>query len=161
MLAPRGARNVYEVDKGASKLNLTVFFTFSAKGVTTPPTMVLPYKRLPSAVGQSVPEGWGIGVTPNGYMSGELFSDYLQNIFHPYLLKEKIPLPVILFVDGHSSYISLKLSNLCLELQIILICLYPNSTRLLQPANVAAFKPLKNMLKKVCLIGGKGILKKI
>ena len=160
MLAPRGARNVYEVDKGASKLNLTVLFTFSAKGVTTPPTMVFPYKRLPSAVGQSVPEGWGIGVTPSGYMCGELFSDYLQNIFHPYLLKEKIPLPVILFVDGHSSHISLELSNLCSELQIILICLYPNSTRLLQPADIATFKPLKICGKEVCLIGGKGILQK-
>lgn len=124
VLAPRGALNVYEVDKGASKVNLTVLFTFSAKDVTTPPTMVFPYKRLPAAIGQSVPEGWGMGVTPSGYMCADLFGDYLKNIFYPYLLREKIPLPVILYVDNHSSHISMELSDLCTQLQIILICYF-------------------------------------
>lgn len=37
---------------------------------------------------------------------------------------------------------------LCKELQIILIALYRNATRILQPANVSAFRPIKNDWKK-------------
>jgi len=44
----------------------------------------------------------------------------------------------------------MQISNLCTELQIILIYLYPNSTRIL-PADVAPFKPLKHLWKKSVL----------
>ena len=151
VIAHRGARNVYEIDKANSKLNLTVLFTFSASGVTCPPTLVYPYIRLPAIVGRSVPNDWGIGVTPSGWMNGDLFFDYIKHIFYPYLIKLKITFPVILFIDGHSSHMTLEISKLCSELEIILICLYPNSTRILQPADVAAFKPLKTMWKKSVL----------
>jgi len=151
VIAARGARNVYEIERGSSKLNVTVLFTFNASGVITPPTVVYPYKRLPHVVGSSVPNDWGIGVTPSGWMCEELFLDYLKNIFYPYLKKEKITFPVLLFVDGHSSHVTMQISNLCTELQIILICLYPNSTRILQPADVAAFKLLKHLWKKSVL----------
>ena len=60
VLAARGEKNVYEVERGNAKLNLTVLFTFSAEGVTTPPTLVYPYKRLPAAVGISALDNWRI-----------------------------------------------------------------------------------------------------
>lgn len=151
VLALRGSRNVYEIERGKSKLNLTVLFTFNASGVMTPPTLVYPYTRLPLAVGGSVPEGWGIGVTPNGWMNHDLFIEYLVNIFHPYLVKENVEFPVILFVDGHSSHMSLEVSKVCDALKIILICVYPNSTRMIQPADVASFKPIKSLWKKSVL----------
>ena len=147
-IAPRGARNVYEIDKGNAKLNLMVLFTFNASGVTCPPTLVYPYTRLPALVGRSVPNDWGIGVTPRGWMNSDLFFHYIKNIFYLYVIKLKITFLVILFIDGHSSHVTSEISNLCSELEIILICLYPNSTRILQPADVAAFKPLKPLWKK-------------
>lgn len=42
VLALCGARNVYKVESGNSKLNLTVLFTFSASGVTTPLRIAFP-----------------------------------------------------------------------------------------------------------------------
>jgi hypothetical protein len=39
-------------------------------------------------------------------------------------------------------------SELCKQLKIILIALYPNTTRILQPADVSAFKPMKSFWKK-------------
>lgn len=124
VIAPRGARNVYEIDNGNSKLNLTVLFTFSASGVTTPPIVVFPYKRLSASVGRSVPDDWGIGVTSGGWMNTELFCEYLKNIFYPYLKKEKIEFPVILFIDGLSSHVTLEVSKLCSELEIIFLFVY-------------------------------------
>lgn len=46
-------------------------------------------------------------------------------------------------MDGHKTHLSLDVSELCTSLDIVLIALYPNATRLLQPADVSAFRPLK------------------
>ena len=59
-------------------------------------------------------------------MNAELFIEYLENIFDPYLLGNGIKFPVILFVDGHNSHITLDVSIVCNRLEIVLICLYPN-----------------------------------
>lgn len=76
---------------------------------------------------------------------------YLKNIFYSYLKKEKTEFFVILFIDGHNSHVTLEISKLCSELEMILICLYPNLTRMLQPADVSTFKSLKSMWKRSVL----------
>lgn len=151
VLAPRGARNVYEVERGASKANLTVMFSFSASGLIVPPMIIYPCVRLREEIVDSVPREWGIGRSENGWMKAELFCQYIENIFHPFLVKNNVQLPVILFVDGHSTHLTYNVSQLCTRLDIILIAFYPNSTRILQPADVAAFKPLKTYWKKCVL----------
>lgn len=151
VIAPRGTRNVYEVDRGQAKSTLTVLFTFSASGETTPPMVIFPYKRLPQNICDSVPKHWGIGATPNGWMKVELFYEYISKVFYKHLEATNVTFPVILFVDGHSTHLNYKVSELCKKLGIILICLYPNSTRVLQPADVSAFKPLKCLWKKAVL----------
>lgn len=151
VLASKGCRNVYEVDKGAAKANLTVMFTFSAAGDVTPPMIIYPYKRLPQSIADSVPKTWGIGLSDNGWMKSELFYEYVANVLHPYLEKSDVQFPIIYFVDGHKTHLTYHLSELCSKLGIILIALYPNSTRLIQPADVAAFKPIKNLWKRCVL----------
>lgn len=76
-------------------------------------------------------------------MKTEVFYEYIENILHPYLVKVKTKFPVIMFLDGHKTHLSYELSTLCRKLNIILIALYPNATRILQPADVSCFKPLK------------------
>lgn len=151
VIAPRGSRNVYQVDQGLAKANLTVMFTFAASGAVTPPMIIYPYKRLPNYIVSSVPGDWGVGISDNGWMKSELFFEYISNIFHPHLVNENIEFPIILFVDGHKTHMTYELSVLCSKLEIILIALYPNSTRILQPADVACFKPLKNAWKLAVL----------
>jgi hypothetical protein len=56
VLAPKGIRNVYEIDVGKAKTQITVMFTFGASGEVTPPMIIYPYKRLPAAVAASVPK---------------------------------------------------------------------------------------------------------
>ncbi|KAJ8932257.1 hypothetical protein NQ314_014803 [Rhamnusium bicolor] len=110
--------------------------------------VIFPYKRLPKTVVVSVPKEWGIGTSDNGWMKAELFYEYISIILHPHLIKEKVKFPIILFVDAHKTHQTYELSQLCSKLQIILVSLYPNATRILQPADVSSFKPLKNSWKK-------------
>lgn len=118
-------------------------FTFSAAGDITPPMVIYPYKRLPSDILNSVPDDWGVGCSDNGWMKNHLFYEYLGNVLYPHL-KKGVKFPIILFVDGHCTHLTYEISQLCTNLEIILIALYPNSTHIPQPADVAAFKPLKN-----------------
>ena len=93
----------------------------------------------------------GIGLSDTGWMKSEVMFDYIKNILHPSLQKMETTFPVILFLDGHSTHLTYDLSCLCVELEINLICLYPNATRILQPVDIAAFKPMKNGQKKAVL----------
>lgn len=68
---------------------------------------------------------------------------YIRSVFHPYLVREKIPLPVIYFIDGHKSHTAYATAEECIQLGIILVCLYANSTHIIQPADVAIFRSLK------------------
>lgn len=146
--AQKGSKNVYTVDQGPSKECITVMFTFSASGETCVPMIVYPYKRIPDKIARSINPEWGIGRSDSGWMTAETFYEYIANVFYPYLVKNNILLPVILFVDGHKSHLSYELSVLSEKLQIEIIALYPNATRILQPADVAAFCPLKNAWRK-------------
>lgn len=139
---------MYEIAKGNEKENLTVMFTFNAVGNMCPPMVIYNYKRIPQHILDSVPPNWGVGRSDTGWMKAEVFYEYIANVFHPFLIDNNIQFPVILFVDGHKSHLTYQLSNLCSQLNIILIALYPNATRILQPADVAAFKPLKSGWKR-------------
>jgi hypothetical protein len=151
VIAMRGEKDVYEVDHASAKSALTVLFTFSANGDTTPPMIIFPNKRLPKDITLNVPGDWGIGLSDSGWMKAEVFYDYIKNVLHPYLLKTKRQLPVLLFVDGHKTHLSLEVSELCKSLDIFLVALYPNATRLMQPADVSAFRPLKQAWKESVL----------
>lgn len=82
-------------------------------------------------------------------MTRETIFEYVMNVFHPWLRSQNITFPVILFKDGHTSHLSKYLSDYCSKNEIEVVALYPNSTHLLQPLDVAVFRPLKLEWKKV------------
>lgn len=111
--------------------------------------VVYPGKRLPQGVKLSMPENWAIGRSEKGWMNGEIFFEYLVNIFYKWLKDKKVLFPVLMFLDGHSSQLTYHLSKFCSDHDIILIGIFPNATHLLQPLDVAVFKPLKQGWSKV------------
>ncbi|KAJ8891952.1 hypothetical protein PR048_004517 [Dryococelus australis] len=65
-----------------------------------------------------------------------------------WLEKENIKKPVVLFVDGHKSHLTLDLRNFFSQNGIILYALPPNTTHIMQPADVNVLKPLKSDWKE-------------
>lgn len=154
-LAPKGeliigqrGSNVYDEQTNSDKENITTLFATNALGTWAPPLTIYKYERIPVKIAQCAPSGWGIGKSENGWMTSESFYEYISNIFLPFLLKSNIVRPVIIFLDGHRSHLSLHLSTFCRENGLILIALYPNSTHILQPLDIAVFGPLKSSWKK-------------
>lgn len=148
VLAEKGSRNVYEVEQADGKQNITVMFSFSADGQTVEPLVILPGQRIRIEIARTFPSAWGLGRSERGWMTTHNFSEYIKKIFYPFLLKHAIQRPVVLFVDGHSSHVAVEVADQCQELGIILVALYPNTTRITQPADVVIFKPLKDQWKK-------------
>lgn len=143
VLVRKGDKTVYSFVNNDEKECLTTLVTCSASGKIPPPMVVYSYKRIPRQVVEKVPHNWGIGRSENGWMTGETFFEYVANIFHPWLTAQNIKFPIILFLDGHTSHLTLALSEFCSNNEIILIALCANATHILQPLDVAVFRPLK------------------
>ncbi|XP_068896460.1 uncharacterized protein [Tenebrio molitor] len=143
-------KNFYEISSGNEKESITVLCTYSASGVAAPPMVLFPYKRIPKELALSVPGTWGTGRSDSGWMTAATFFEYVANVFYNWLVEKQITFPVILFIDGHKSHYSIELYEFCVKKKIILYCLYPNSTHILQPCDVTIFRPLKVEWKKVC-----------
>lgn len=148
ILGPTG-RHVYHESMRSDKENITTLFTVNAKGLFAPPLTLYKYVRMPASIAQNTPKYWSVGKSENGWMTGKCFFEYIGNVFVPFLKTKAIQLPVILFLDGHKSHLTMELSELCRNNQIILISLLPNATHILQPLDVAVFGPMKIQWKTI------------
>jgi hypothetical protein len=149
VLAEKGQKSVHTWTGNDEKESITALFTASADGTLAPSLVLMAYQRIPAFISMSMPKKWGLGCSEKGWMTGETFYEYIANVFYPFLKEKNTVFPVILFLDGHSSHLTLTLSKFCKEKQIILVALLPNATHLLQPLDVAFFHPLKISWKKV------------
>lgn len=120
-----------------------MIFTGSAAGVKTPPLLIFQGKRLPNQIKQILPKDWHANCSESGWMNTDIFYSYITQIFYPWLATQGILTPVILFVDGHISHRSLKLSEFCMENKIVLVSFLPNTTHICQPMDVVVYGPIK------------------
>ena len=67
------------------------------------------YERIPPAIVNQMPYGWGIGKIESGWMTSQTFFEYVANIFYPWLIDNEINICVVLFVDGHTSHLTMAL----------------------------------------------------
>ena len=148
VISIKGFKNVYEIAPAQEKSTLTFCGTFSADGSIVSPTLIYPYKRIPSDIVDALPEGFHHLSTDSGWMTAEAFFNFVLNVFNKWLNQNKVKRPVIIFVDGHKAHITLQISVKCQEIGIILYLLLPNTTHFLQPADVGAYKSLKLNWKK-------------
>ena len=79
---------------------------------------------------------------PMGGWKKIIFFCYLQ-YFSTYLHANDIERPVLLFMDGHSSHFSLESATFCAAQGILLYCLPPHASHILQPLDVGVFSSLK------------------
>lgn len=71
------------------------------------------------------------------------FFEYISNGFNNCLGDNHVEKPLLLFIDGHKSHLNTYTSEFCEKHGIILYGLPPNTTHMLQPADVSVFRPLK------------------
>jgi hypothetical protein len=56
----------------------------------------------------------------------------------------------VIFLYGHKTHLTLQLIVLCSECQIVIITFYKNATRILQPADLVVFRPVRLSWEESC-----------
>lgn len=117
-----------------NKENITVLISVNANGEQATPLALFAYNRMPDKILDNAPQSveWSFGKTTSGWMTAEAFFEFITNTFYPFLVKTGIELPVIVFLDGHASHISVPLSQFCRTHGIIPVLLPANTTHILQ-----------------------------
>ncbi|XP_039278790.1 uncharacterized protein LOC120350267 [Nilaparvata lugens] len=123
VIAPKGWRNLYDIKMGNEKETVTVLLVFTASGRTLVPMIVFPFVKPPKLLSKACQQA-----SETGWMRSELFYEYVANGVDSWLRKENIKKPVLLFVDGHKSHLTLELSQFCSDNGIILYALPPKTT---------------------------------
>ena len=77
-------------------------------------------------------------------MDSDTFLAFLE-MLHEFVKAQKTELPILLFVGGHSTHLSLHAAEFCRDHEIILYCLLPNAMHVLQACNIGAFSPMKKV----------------
>ena len=140
VVVSRGSKQAHSQSKG-SRDHITVTCAISAAGTALPPMIIFEKSFPSSAYVTQGPINALYAKSPNGYMDEELFYSWFSKLFVPqtnHLWKR------ILIIDGHGSHMSLKLIDSAIENNVILYCLPPHTTHLLQPLDISVYKPLKN-----------------
>ena len=104
---------------------------------------------------KNVYEGWMIGgpkgtiydSTPSGWFDMKTFEKWFFEIF----LKStnKLGGPKVIIMDNLGCHFSVKVIQTCLQKDIRFITLVPNTTHLCQPLDLAVFRPLKTLWRKL------------
>ena len=123
--------------------NATVLLCGNAAGELLPELYVLPYQRVPTWAKTQETDGPIITTSASGWMSTDIFYEFVTVHFPRFVREKNIPTPVFLFADMHYARLSTRVIEACRSSNVILYCLPPNSTAILQPLDVAVIRPIK------------------
>ena len=87
------------------------------------------------------------GLSENGWMDGELFEEWFK---HHFLVHAPPARPLLLLLDGHVSHYNLSVLRMAAEEEVIIFCLPPHTTHLLQPLDNGLFASLKSQWRREC-----------
>lgn len=144
VLAPTGAKNVYHVASN-TKIQISVMAGFNAFGEYVPPMILYPGERFRDVGLDGFPEAT-FTHTSSGWMDSSAFVEYLKTLV-TFAKDKDIQFPILLIVDGHSTHMSLEAAEYCRANNIILYCLLPNATHILQACDIGFFAPKKSVWK--------------
>ena len=81
-------------------------------------------------------------ISGKGWMEKDVFLCFLNDL-NTYLDEQHISKPIVLFMDGHASHLTLQAAEFCAEHQILLYCLPAHLSHILQPLDVGVFSSMK------------------
>jgi hypothetical protein len=90
-----------------------------------------------------LPSDWAIAVSENGWTNNEIGLYWLEHVFDKHTKDRAVGRYRLLVLDGHGSHITPEFDQYCLNHSIIVLCMPPHSSHLLQPLDVGCFSVLK------------------
>jgi hypothetical protein len=139
-LAPQGSRNVYNATT-ETRANISVLACCNAAGLFLPPLIIFKGERKRNCGMQDFPNAF-YASSQSGWTDKDIFLAFLECLKGS-IEREHITLPVLLFMDGHTSHLSFDAASFAKTNGIILYCLPAHASHILQPLDVGVFSALK------------------
>ncbi|MEW8547694.1 MAG: hypothetical protein AB2693_29655 [Candidatus Thiodiazotropha sp.] len=137
----KGAPVVYNFST-SDKTQITVMAAVSATGHYIPPMLVYPGQRFTYNPLEGFEEA-AMGRSDSGWMDSELFCNWLTTVFIPAVNARSVQRPILLFIDGHSTHVTLEASDICIQNGIVMYCLLEHASHMLQHLDLKLFSSLK------------------
>lgn len=131
----------------STKISFSVMFYGNAAGATVPPYIIYKAEHLWTTWTSNGPDGARYNRTKSGWIDSATFEDWFICHLLPILKKQEGRKVII--GDNLSSHINKNVLSECEKNNISFICLLPNATHILQPLDVAYFRPLKIKWREV------------
>jgi len=119
----------------------------NAAGYLIPPYVGYKAESMWTTWTENGPSGARYNRSKRGWFDSVCFEDWFQAMLLPEL--KKFPEKHVLIGDNLSSHINPAVLELCEENNIKFVALPPKSTHLMQPLDVAFFRPLKVSWRKI------------
>ncbi|XP_047235399.1 MFS-type transporter clz9 [Girardinichthys multiradiatus] len=125
----------------SSRDHVSVLACFNAAGEDVPPFIIYS-KAYPGGVCYKTqgPPNALYGWSESGYVNSELFKKWFLKLFLIHAPKVR---PLLLIFDGHKSTVSLEVVESARKDGIVLLCLPPHCSHILQPLDTGLFVVLK------------------
>ncbi|KAB0804091.1 hypothetical protein PPYR_01061 [Photinus pyralis] len=148
ILAEKGLKQVGYATSWERGKNITVVCAFSATGIYVPPMFIYGRKRMNVQIQKGGPPGASYFCSDKGWMTEELFIQYLKHFKK--FVKPTTEDPVLLIMDNHVTHCTLDAYTFCKENGIILLTIPPHTSHRLQPLDVTFYSPLKTAFNAEC-----------
>ena len=145
VLCERGAKNPCNLT-GNNKTQITVLGCASASGYSLPPFVCFDRKNLNLKLTEGELPGTVYGLSSNGWMNSDLFSEWFKGHF---LYHAPASRPLLLLLDGHKSHYCPEFICEAAAEGVIVFALPPNTTHISQPLDKGPFSPLKSYWRKI------------
>lgn len=141
----KGAKST-RIISSAGRENTSVLICCSADGRKLPPLVIFKGKNvIESWINENNHDETTYAASKKGWMDSQIFYNWFKKVFLQYVPEG---LPALLIFDGHASHVTYDLAVLASDHNVTILKLPPHSTHLLQPLDVAVFKPFKDKWDK-------------
>jgi hypothetical protein len=90
-----------------------------------------------------IPRDWKLPVSENGWTNNPLGLEWLEH-FDKHTKAHQVGAYRLLILDGHESHLNQEFKDYFLENKILMLCMPPHSSHILQPLDVVCFLLLKS-----------------
>ncbi|KAL7287589.1 hypothetical protein TKK_0018236 [Trichogramma kaykai] len=141
IIAKKGIKQVGGKTSQDRGQTVTAEICYSATGVFMPPMLIFPRVNRNKSFLYGKSHGSWAEFKKSGWMETDIFIKWFREfIKFSNSTKEH---PVLLLLDGHVSHIkNLEVAKLGVEYGVTILCLHPDCTHRMQPADIGFMKPL-------------------
>jgi hypothetical protein len=144
IIAQKGKHQIGAITSGERGVTTTCVCCMNAAGEFVPPMLIFKRVRMNDCLKKGAPPGTVFGCSKNGWITSELFVQWLKHFIKHNKLEKNKDNQLLLLLDGHTTHTkNIEAIDLACEYGIIMLSFPAHTTHRLQPLDRSFFKSLK------------------